>query len=87
MKLNKKKFMKSELGSEIECCVRAWDANLTYNNLQGAVWCQAQWEAYKLALKHFTGISYGVSRDDVHIGIVNEDDSSDWLFRAERETK
>lgn len=63
MKLNKEQFLKSEFGSELEGVIKAWDIALQQSRnasetLRDLAWCQAQWEVYKLALKHFYGVEY-----------------------------
>lgn len=95
MKMNKEKFLKTELGSSMIECVKAWDHALEeqwihdYSSeeykrgMQSALWCQAQWEVYKMALQQFYGIEYHFSRTDEYFGIVTEDES-DWLFKVER---
>lgn len=89
MKLNKEKFLKSEFGGELECVIRSWDIALQQDRnrtetLRDLAWCQAQWEVYKMALKHFYGIEYYFSRTDEYFGICTEDES-DWLFKFDRE--
>lgn len=95
MKLNKEKFLKSELGSSLKECVVVWDKWLEeqYNNaycseeykrgMQSALWCQAQWEVYQMAVKQFYGIEYHFSRTDEYFGVCTEDES-EWLFKIER---
>ena len=98
MKFDKEKFLKTELGAEIKNCIDCWDQALIderteqdylirkeYSNQ--STWCQAQWEAYKLALKHFTGKEYAFTRDDSHYGLINEYDDKDWLFKVRRKIK
>ena len=73
MKLNKEKFLKTELGTHLIECVTSWDKALTtiskcssalpqsrekyQRALQTVSWCQAQWEIYQLMLKQFYGIN------------------------------
>lgn len=95
MKLNKEKFLKSEFGCSLEECVAAWDKWLEEqrNNdycsgeykraMQSALWCQAQWEVYQMAVKQFYGIEYFFSRTDEYFGVCT-DDETDWLFKVER---
>ena len=49
MKLNKEKFLKTELGSGMQECLTAWDKWLAAGDRKAALWCQAQWEVYKMA--------------------------------------
>lgn len=88
MKLNKEQFLKSEFGSELEGVIKAWDIALQQSRnasetLRDLAWCQAQWEVYKLALKHFYGVEYFFTRTDEYFGICTEDES-DWLMKVER---
>ena len=45
MKMNKEKFLKTELGSSLEECITAWDKWLEIGDRKAEYWCQAQWEA------------------------------------------
>lgn len=83
MKLNKEKFLKTELGSSLKECIAAWDKWLEIKDEKAAYWCQAQWEVYKMAIRQFYGIEYYFSRTDEYFGICTEDES-DWLFKMER---
>lgn len=91
MKLKKKKFLESEFGGELECMITAWDQALENNrrtgddkeNLKTLAWCQAQWEVYRMAIKHFYGLEYHFTRTDEYYGLCTEDES-DWLMRVER---
>lgn len=46
-------------------------------------WCQAQWEVYQLALRHFYKLEYQFSRTDECYGLVTED-GTDWLIKFDR---
>ena len=96
--MNKEKFLKTELGSNMEVCIRSWDywlcqlKNYSYKPMPNSAYkkakekaarCQAQWEVYQMALQQFYGIEYHFSRTDEYFGIVTEDES-DWLFKVER---
>lgn len=94
MKLNKVKFLKSELGGSMIECITAWDKYLTVLrncNINSEVseirkscdWCQAQWEVYQMAVKQFYNIEYYFTRTDEYFGICTEDET-DWLYREER---
>lgn len=95
MKLNKDKFLKSELGSSLKECVTAWDKWLDElrkypwgteeykRERKAAEWCQAQWEVYQMAVKQFYGVEYHFSRTDEYFGVCT-DDESDWLFKVNR---
>lgn len=85
MKMNKEKFLKTELGSGMEECIKAWDKNLKVGDRKAALWCQAQWEVYKMAVRQFYGIEYCFSRTDEYFGICTEDET-DWLFKVDRNT-
>lgn len=92
MKLNKEGFLKSEFGGELECMITAWDKTLEKNRrtredkeiLKALAWCQAQWEVYQIAIKHFYGEEYHFTRTDEYYGLCTEDES-DWLFKKERQ--
>ena len=93
MKLNKEKFLKTELGSSLHGCITAWDYWLTelrkfsidtidqkYRETRRAAdWSRAQWEVYQMALKQFYGIEYHFSRTDEYFGVCTEDEA-DCLF-------
>lgn len=95
MKLNKEKFLKTEVGAELECCIVAWDKALgAYKGYlygteeykrerRAAEYCQAQWEVYKMVLRQFFGVEYFFTRTDSYFGIVTENEE-DWLFKIER---
>ena len=95
MKLNKDKFLKTEVGNGMVECVMAWDEALTEQNKyiwdseehrrarRAADWCQAQWEVYKMMMRQFYGIEYYFSRTDEYFGICTEDET-DWLMKVER---
>lgn len=89
MELNKEKFLKSEFGGELECVITLWDIALQKNRheastLRDLAWCQAQWEVYKMAIKHFYGIEYNFTRTDEYYGLCTEDEQ-DWLIKINRE--
>lgn len=83
MKMNKEKFLKSELGSGMQECLTAWDKWLEIGDRKAALWCQAQWEVYKMAVRQFYGIEYCFSRTDEYFGACTEDETN-WLFKVER---
>lgn len=92
MKLNKEQFLKTEFGSELECTITAWNQALEKHNRTGEdkdilrtlAWCQAQWEVYRMAIKHFYGVEYHFTRTDEYYGLCTEDES-DWLMKVDRE--
>ena len=86
MKLNKEKFLKSELGGNLDECVKSWDFAIRGGKRTKplADWCQAQWEVYQMVLKQFYGIEYHFTRTDKYFGVCTEDEA-DWLFKVERE--
>lgn len=79
MKLNKEKFLKSELGGNLQECVTAWDHWLTelrkFNidtvgrnireTRKAADWCQAQFEVFQTVMRQFYNIEYHFSRRDI----------------------
>jgi len=92
MKLNKEHFLKTALGGELECMITAWDEALEKHSrigenkdiLRMLAWCQAQWEVYRMAIKHFYGVEYHFTRTDECYGLCTEDES-DWLLKVDRE--
>ncbi len=52
--------------------------------LRTLAWCQAQWEVYRMAIKHFYGVEYHFTRTDECFGLCTEDES-DFLFKKHRE--
>ena len=86
MKFNKQKFLITELGGSLQECITAWDKWLEIGDRKAALWCQAQWEVYKMALRQFYGIEYFFTRTDEYFGVCTEDET-DWLFKVERELK
>lgn len=92
MKMNKRNFLKSEFGTELESTIRALNfylnemeyipINDTINRKELNTDIQslfAQWEVYKLALKQFYGIEYSFTRTDDYYGICTGDE--DFLFQ------
>lgn len=86
MKLNKEKFLKSELGGNLDECVKSWDFAIRGGNRTKplADWCQAQWEVYQIMFRQMYGIEYHFSRTEEYFGICTED-CKDWLIKVERE--
>lgn len=98
MKLNKEKFLKTELGGNMVECLTAWDKWLIelrkfsindtdreyIKTRKAADWCQAQWEVYQMAVKQFYGIEFFFTRTDEYFGACTYDES-DWLFKVERQ--
>ena len=89
MKMNKEQFLKTEFGGELESTITAWDDALSRNRedkevLRTLAWCQAQWEVYRMAIKHFYGVEYHFTRTDEYYGVCTEDES-DWLMKVDRE--
>ena len=84
MKLNKEKFLKTELGAEMANCIDCWDLYLSKKDYESALICQAQWTIYQMAIKQFYGVEYHFTRTDDYYGIVTEDET-DWLYKVERD--
>ena len=82
----KLKFLSSELGSSLQECITAWDKWLEIGDRKAALWCQAQWEVYKMVLRQFYGIEYFFTRTVEYFGVCTYDET-DWLFKVERELK
>lgn len=77
MKMNKEQFLKTEFGGELESTITAWDDALSRNRedkevLRTLAWCQAQWEVYRMAIKHFYGVEYHFTRTDEYYGLCTE---------------
>ncbi len=96
MKLNKEKFLKTELGGNLQECITAWDHWLSeigkiqethidenyWASRKAADWCQAQWEVYQIMFRQLYSIDYHFNRTDEYFGVCTEDE--DWLFKVER---
>ena len=75
MKMNKEQFLKTEFGGELESTITAWDDAQSRNRedkevLRTLAWCQAQWEVYRMAIKHFYGVEYHFTRTDEYYGFA-----------------
>lgn len=89
---NKEEFLQSQMGYEIKDCITSWDKALEnykkfpycseeYKREKRVMdWCQAQWEAYKLAIYEFYGVEYCFTRTEEYYGVVTEDNEN-WLFK------
>ena len=100
MKLNKEKFLKTELGTHLIECVTTWNKELTIigksspalpqsrekyrRALVTASWCQAQWEVYQLMFKQLYGVDCHFTRTDDYFGIAIDIWNTDFLFKVER---
>lgn len=98
MKLNKEKFLKTELGGNLQECITAWDHWLSeigkiqethidenyWASRKAADWCQAQWEVYQIMFRQLYSIDYHFSRTYEYFGVCTEDET-DWLFKVERQ--
>lgn len=60
-----------------------YDSEEYKKGMVDAIWYQAQWEVYHLALKQFYGVEYYFTRTDEYYGVCTEDES-DWLIKVER---
>lgn len=83
LRLNKEKFLKTEVGSRLEECITAWDNCLCVGDRKAASLCQARWEVYQMVLEQFYGIEYHFTRADEYFGVCTENET-DWLFKVER---
>ena len=94
MYFNKEKFLKTELGCKLDCCIRSLDNALNSCRFSLEIeeykiarkvsdLCQAQWEVYKIVIKQFYGVEYCFTRTDEYFGLVTEDET-DWLIKIER---
>lgn len=91
MKLNKEKFLKSELGGKLQECVAVWDywlakINESYETRTDVERYQAQWEVFQTVLRQFYNVEYHFTRTDEYFGVCTENEA-DWLFKVERELK
>lgn len=99
MKLNKEKFLKTELGQNLKELVTSWDKALNTISCRSGCstftdeyrrasetekWCQAQWKVYQIMLKQFYNVEYHFSRTDDFCGIVTDIEYTDILFKVER---
>ena len=83
MKMNVKKFLKTEFGAELENCIKCWDLYLESKDDYSARLCQEQWYVYQMAVKQFYGIEYHFTRTDEYFGVVTKD-GQNWLFKVKR---
>lgn len=97
MKMNKKKFLKTEFGSEFEESIRELNYSLNeisnisksklpaeYRKLENDIqYLFAKWHVFQLALKQFYGIEYYISRTDEYYGVCTEEE--DFLFKKPHE--
>lgn len=94
MKLNKEKFLKTELGGDLQEIVQALDCYM------GELSTKSQWEeperckklrddiknlfaqlnVHKLVMKQFYGREYSFTRTDEYYGLTTEDEN-DWLIK------
>lgn len=84
MRLNKKNFLKTELGQNLYACIVDWDESLQMGKKESAHWCLAQWNVYRMVLNQFYGVDYYFTRTDTYFGVCTEDES-DYLFKVERD--
>ncbi len=95
LKLNKEKFLETEMGRELKYCITRWDKVLgicsryqwgtpEHRKARAAAdKCQVQWEVYQMALRQFYGVEYCFTRTDEYFGVVTQDEE-DWLLKVER---
>ena len=84
MKLNKEKFLKTELGGNLQECVESWDFALRGGNKTKSLvdWCQAQWEVYQIMFRQLYNIDYHFSRTDEYFGVCTEDETDNSLTKT-----
>lgn len=96
MELNKKEFLKTELGSEYEATVDAldyymcekshtsqWDEQDRYAELkQNIAELHAKCEVFRLAIKQFYGVEYYFTRTDDTYGVCTANEE-DYLFQKQ----
>lgn len=95
MKMNKEKFLHTEMGGEIIATIKLWNKALEekkkyaegtdkyYREEEKAIRYAAKWEAFQIALHQFYGEWWHFTRMDGYFGIVT-DDEKDWLYKEER---
>lgn len=89
MTLDKEEFLKTELGRELKRMITRWDQVLTDDshtekNIQVFLRCQAQWDVYRMAIRHCYGMDCQLIRTDEYFGLCTKD-KSDWLMKVDRE--
>ena len=80
MKLNVKKFMKTEMGGELEDPDQGLGFRYWNNTCRS---CRDRWEVFKLAIKQFYGIEFFFTRTDTYFGVCTEDETI-WLMKIMR---
>lgn len=95
MKMNKEKFLRTEMGGEIIATIKLWDRALEekkkyvegtdkyYQEEEKAIRYAAKWEAFQIALHQFYGGWWHFTRTDEYFGVTT-DDGKDWLYKEER---
>ncbi len=99
MKLNVKKFMKTEMGGELEETICTWNQaiieaakalhecgcmDVAYKDWKAVCnSCEDKWKVFKLAIKQFYGIEFFFTRTDTYYGVCTEDESV-WLMKEMR---
>lgn len=97
MKMNKDKFLKTELGSELEENIRALNYYLNeikrvsqFENLEDYQALDkdiqtlfSKWYVFQLAIKQFYGVEYNFTRTDEYYGICTNEE--DFLFKKPHE--
>jgi len=73
---------KSEFFREVRDVIVAWDYALYSKDRETSDALMHKWEMAKLALEFITGDTYGFSRNDETISLVNERNYDDRLFVA-----
>lgn len=87
MRFNPTIFLQSEFGGSMIECVQAWDKWLHIGDHKAALWCQAQWEVYQMAMRQFYGIDVHFTRTDDYYGIVIGEDEEQWIYKHNRRWK
>lgn len=91
----KEKFLKTELGVNLEECVTSWNYALkrmkevdyesgVYKMMEDTLrHCQSQWEVYQMLIKQFYSVEYFIFYDNEYFGICTQD-RNEWLIKVER---
>lgn len=92
LEFDKKEFLASEFGMELQLCIKSLAKSLANCNKYSegdeqyakskklASWAMAQWEIFQIAIKHFYGLQYEFTHTNGYYGLLLKD-GSDWLIQ------
>jgi hypothetical protein len=96
---NRAEFFKTELGGELDECIKVWDLALEnkkrqpfgsdeYRKAEESInWCGGMFEGFKTAFRHFYGVEINFSRTDDYFGICIVDDNNEEFFLTKIDRK